>query len=72
MKEVLQWFADNPEIVKLILGIIASAGAYLYAAIIHHKSSVKLNALQAKEDIQKELIEELEELKKALKEGQNE
>lgn len=66
MKYVIQWITENQEIVITITRLVLTIGAYLYAAIIHWKSKVKINALEAKDQAAKELLEQLKALKEAL------
>lgn len=68
MKEFLEWLEANKEWLVNLVQILVSLGAWTYATIIHYRSKVRLSTLEAKKEIEEDLINQLKNLRNALKE----
>ena len=66
MKDILKWCLENQEIIKDIIRLIMSLGAFIYATVIHWKSKKRLTALEAESEVKSDLIKTIQDLQKAL------
>ena len=72
MKEILKWCLDNAELLKDIIRLLLSLGAFTYATIIHWKSKKRLTALEAEQEVKDDLIKTIQDLQKALEKEKGE
>lgn len=66
MKEILNWCLENVELIKDIIRLLMSIGAFTYATIIHWKSKKRLTALETEQEVKTDLIRTIQDLQKAL------
>lgn len=63
---------ENLELVKDIIRLLLSLGAFTYATIIHWKSKKRLTALEAENEVKLDLVKTIEDLQKALEKAKGE
>lgn len=69
MKDFMAWIIANEDWLKELLHLIVGLCAFIYTGVVHGKSKKRLSELEKKDEAEKELVQQLSELKKALERG---
>lgn len=72
MKEILKWCIENVELLKDIIRLLLSLGAFTYATIIHWKSKKRLTALETENEVKEDLAKMIKDLQNALEKAKGE
>lgn len=66
MSDLVNWLETNADLLYNIFRTLLALGAYIYAAVIHHRSKTSIKELEAKKEAETELLKQLKDLKEAL------